>query len=130
MTIVTTRNGEGIYETILSTGSKTFISDEPLKDGGNDKGPSPQELLAASLASCTSITLRMYANRKKWILDDVLVNVEIESDEKHTVLSMIVNVEIKGNLDSVQRVRLVQIAELCPVHKALSKSIPILTKML
>ena len=99
MKTINTRNGAGTYETIIQTESNFIISDEPISNGGNGSGFSPQDLLAASLGSCTSITLRMYANRKQWKIDDIRVKVELMNDDKHNVLFMNTEIEILGNFE-------------------------------
>ena len=104
-----------------------LIADEPQNLGGKNLGFSPFELLASALASCTSATLRMYADRKQWPLKEVITQVSFEwnaNDERSTVIR---NIEIIGDLDQEQRERLLEIAEKCPVHRALSGKVSIET---
>jgi len=112
------------YETQIVSGEKTVIADEPIDMGGKNLGFTPSELLASSLASCTAITLRMYADRKKWELDEAMINVDFENQPR-IAANMVMNIRLFGNLDEKQRERLVEIAHKCPVHKLLEKSISI-----
>ncbi len=93
--------------------------DEPKKHGGGDAGPSPQELLAASLAACTAITIEMYANRKGWDVGDITVDVEYEPAQRGSPTRFAMTVELPKELPEDQRERLMQIAAKCPVHRAL-----------
>lgn len=96
----------------------TVIIDEPLSNGGQDTGPGPTEYLCVALASCTTATLKMYANRKEWKLDSLIVEVDKETsaDGKNVFKRTL---HIKGPLDEEQINRLAQIANACPVHKIL-----------
>jgi putative redox protein len=96
-----------------------LTADEPREHGGEDSGPSPQELLAASLASCTAITMEMYAERKGWDVGDVTVEVEYEPAQRGSPTRFVMNVEMPKELPEDQRDRLMQIAAKCPVHRAL-----------
>lgn len=125
---VSSRMGKELYKVeILSPTGNQVIADEPLEKGGKDLGLSPKELLIAALAACTSATVRMYADRKQWDLQEVKVNIEMERDEELNKTSITRNVEFIGNLDAEQRERLLQIANKCPVHKILSNPIEITT---
>lgn len=115
------------YRVELDNGRHLFGADEPVEKDGQDTAPAPDELLEASLASCTAITLRMYADRKQWNLDGVEVEVTLERVEGKTVFTR--NITFKGNLDNEQKERLLQIAKLCPVSKTLSGSIEINTSI-
>jgi len=96
-----------------------LTADEPLEHGGDDSGPSPQELLAASLASCTAITMEMYAVRKGWDVGDIHVDVEYEPAQRGSPTRFSMRVEMPKELPEDQRDRLMQIAAKCPVHRAL-----------
>ena len=96
-----------------------LTADEPPEHGGEDSGPSPQELLAASLASCTAITMEMYAERKGWDMGDVAVEVEYEPAQRGSPTRFVMQVQLPKELPEDQRDRLMQIAAKCPVHRAL-----------
>lgn len=119
---------ESHYTTELSTSVHEFIADEPKDKGGAAKGPSPIELLAASLASCTVITLRMYIDRKEW--DVKSINAEVKIDISNKVTSIERSLSFNGELDKKQRERLLVIANKCPVHKILEQPIEIETKLI
>jgi putative redox protein len=93
--------------------------DEPLDAGGDDAGPDPQELLAASLASCTAITMEMYAARKGWDIGHVEVDVEYSPAERGCPTKFELVVRLADNLPEDQVERLRVIAAKCPVHRAL-----------
>jgi putative redox protein len=96
-----------------------LIADEPKKTGGTDEGPSPQELLAASLASCSAITMEMYAQRKGWDIGDMSVEVVYEPAQRGspTTFDMVVN--LPKELPEDVRERLMHIVARCPVHRTL-----------
>jgi putative redox protein len=96
-----------------------LVADEPEKAGGSDAGPSPQELLAASLASCTAITIEMYANRKGWDIGDIAVDVDYEPAQRGSPTKFAMKVLLPKELPEEQRERLMQIAAKCPVHRTL-----------
>ena len=95
------------------------IADEPEKNGGDDSGPSPQELLAASLASCTAITMEMYAKRKGWNIGDLAVDVNYEPAQRGSPTKFQMQVHLPKELPEDQRQKLMQIAAKCPVHRTL-----------
>jgi len=97
-----------------------LISDEPQDNGGTDAGPTPTELLAAALASCTAITIEMYAGRKEWELGAVEVAVDYEEPKADSPASFDVRIKVPAELSDEQRERLLVIAGKCPVHKTLA----------
>ncbi|PJJ80105.1 OsmC family protein [Mucilaginibacter auburnensis] len=101
------------------------IADEPIDKGGQDKGFNPKELLAASLAACTCATVRMYADRKAWPLENVYADVELLEEDGQT--KFIRKIQFTGDLDEEQRARLLVVANACPLHKILTHSIVIET---
>jgi len=115
------------YKTLLSARNNQLIADEPLEDGGSDLGLTPMELLAGALASCTSITLRMYADRKEWLIDEIKVDVTASRDQASNSSKISRKISFIGNLEQAQKDRLLAIANACPVHKTLSGSILIET---
>jgi len=103
------------YQTVVRSIDHAMTVDEPLSLGGKNTGFSPLDLLAASLASCVAITLKMYAERKQWQIDEIRVEVDlVELAIKKTIY-------ISSNLDEGQLQRLSAISESCPISKMLSK---------
>lgn len=117
------------YKTTINSVTNTIIVDEPIALGGQDLGFSPQELLASALASCTSITLTMYANHKKWELDEIKVDVSFDRDAKNNITTFKRKVHVLGNLDEKQRGRLLTVADACPMHKILMNTVEIDTEI-
>lgn len=114
---VSERKGGGVYANDIKTSRHHFYADEPLELGSSDIGPTPFEYLAAALGSCTTITLRMYGNRKKWPIEHISVNVSYSKQDgvQHFLRAL----NVTGDLTPEQRSRLVEIANKCPVHKVL-----------
>jgi putative redox protein len=104
-----------------------LIADEPSDKGGRDSGFSPKQLLGAALAACTSATVRMYADRSEWFLDEVKVDIHLERDESDNKTVINRKIEFIGNLTEAQKKRLLAVANACPVHKILSNPIEINT---
>ena len=107
------------YRHVVRVRSHDLSIDEPTESGGNDAGPSPQELLAASLASCTAITMEMYAQRKGWDVGDVTVDVDYEPAQRGSPTRFRMVVNFPKELPEEQRERLMQIGAKCPVHRVL-----------
>ena len=110
---------KGKYEHDVRVRDHHVTADEPEDLGGGDAGPSPQELLAASLASCTAITMEMYAERKGWDVGEMVVDVEYEPAQRGSPTRFVMHVQMPKELPEDQRDRLMQIAAKCPVHRAL-----------
>ena len=128
MRAVVSRFGNGHFQQTLEVGNDHFVSDVDLDKGGNASGPSPHEYLGAALAACTGMTLKMYAKRKSWDLQDAIVSVDIERTNDAEVFKR--SIELVGEIDAEQRERLLEIANKCPVHKALTGRIEINTELL
>jgi putative redox protein len=116
------RNG---YAHGLAAGNHTLIADEPEDKGGTDTGPTPAQLLALSLASCTAITLEMYADRKRWDVGDLEVEVDYEFGEGEVPTRYDVVLKLPEDLSDEQAERLRVIAGKCPVHRALRGDVEI-----
>lgn len=121
------RTGARGYRTEAGVRNHRFLLDEPVELGGTDEGPTPYEVLWAGLAACTTITLRMYADRKEWPLQEVEVTIRHrkEGGRDHVVREL----HLAGPLDAEQRARLVQIADRCPVHRTLEAGVEITTEV-
>jgi putative redox protein len=130
MAKVSSTIGTELYKIVITSPTgNVVIADEPVDKGGKDIGFSPKELLASALAACTSATVRMYADRKQWPLEEVKIDIDLERDE--TANKTLINRKIQfiGNLDDEQRKRLLAVANACPVHKILSNPIEINTSV-
>jgi uncharacterized OsmC-like protein/alpha-beta hydrolase superfamily lysophospholipase len=128
VTRVTEVSSDGFAQDVIASGGKHHIkADEPAAYGGTDRGLSPYQLMAASLGACTSMTLRMYARRKKWPLEGV--SVDVTHDRMHAqdapsaagerIDRFRREIWLRGPLDTEQRERLLEIADRCPVHRTL-----------
>ncbi|MCX6215221.1 OsmC family protein [Spirosoma sp.] len=123
MALITARIERTPYETHLSTSSQVIVADEPSDVGGQDRGMGPGELLAGSLASCTVMTVRMYADRKGWPLDSAVAHVEYTSDSIAQRSQFTMKLILNGDLTHEQRTRLAEIADRCPIHRTLQNPI-------
>jgi putative redox protein len=121
---VVARRREGFLHDVEIEGGHTLVADEPEEAGGTDEGPSPTRLLAAALASCTAITVEMYADRKGWDLGHLQVEVET-TYEGPAPKNFDVALELKPGLAPEQIEKLLVIAAKCPVHKALAGDVSI-----
>jgi len=115
---VVARRLEGLAHEVDVEGAHTLVVDEPEERGGTDTGPRPTQLLAASLAGCTAITVEMYADRKGWDVGGLEVDVDAIY-EGEMPSSYAVALKLPPELSAEQRQRLLRIAEKCPVHKLL-----------
>ena len=115
----TTRRAGAKLEQHVAVRQHRLTADEPRDQGGDDAAPSPQELLAASLASCTAVTIEMYAQRKGWYVGDVVVDVDYEPAQRGSPTRFAMDVQLPKELPEDQRERLMQIAAKCPVHRTL-----------
>jgi putative redox protein len=126
------------FQQTVTVGPHHMIADEPIAAGGEDTGPGPYDFLLAGLGACTSMTMRLYADRKSLPLDRVTVTLNHgkiyakDCDECETREGMLDQIErniaIEGSLDAEQRKRLMEIADKCPVHRTLTSEIRIVTK--
>jgi putative redox protein len=107
------------FKHTVSVRSHKLTVDEKEEDGGTDRGPTPQEMLAVSLASCTAITIEMYAKRKGWDIGDVRVDVDYEPAQRGSPTKFKMVTHLPKELPDEQRARLMQIAAKCPVHRTL-----------
>ena len=122
--VVVAENTEGRYQQGVTIGQHQLIADEPVSLGGADAGPAPFDFVMAGLGACTSITLRMYAERKGIALTHVSVALSHEKIEVNGVSRDRIErtITLEGVLTTEQRQRMLEIANKCPVHRALSSS--------
>ncbi len=130
------------FTTEVQAGKHSLIADEPVKVGGNDFGPAPYELLNASLGACTAMTLKMYARRKKWNLEEVLVHLSYSKEAVYTdhqanpekstsrIDRFEMELELIGDLDKEQRDRLHEIANKCPIHRTIASPTVFASKLI
>jgi putative redox protein len=115
----TARSGNGSLRHDVEIRRHVLVADEPEDNGGDDSGPSPLELLAASLASSTAVTMEMYAQRKGWDIGEVVVDVDYEPAQRGSPTRFSLDIRLPKELAEEQRERLLQIAAKCPVHRTL-----------
>ncbi len=135
--VVAEETGAGPYSNIIRSGAHILTADEPVDVGGNDTGPSPYDLLAASLAACKSMTMRMYANQKKWDVGRITVSVKhdkvhaadcADAETREGKIDLFkVGITFDGALDAAQREKLIGISGKCPVHRTLQSEVKIVT---
>ncbi|RXT29812.1 osmotically inducible protein C [Rhizobium leguminosarum] len=141
--ILVTETGHGRYQQRVDAHGHRLMADEPSGDGGTDTGPTPYDFLAIALGACTSMTLRMYAEKKELKLDQISVEVDhtkvhasdcVECIEKNLARPRIDRFErrirIRGGVDDGMAADLLRIADLCPVHRTLEASSVIITQIM
>lgn len=129
MKIVHIHHGKENYKTVMTAGNHESIADEPVNLGGQATGPDPYDYLLMSLGSCTVITIKMYADRKKWPVEDVFVELRHfkshaqdcnnceKSDTKIDYIEK--DIIVKGDISDDQLDKLLEISDKCPVHRTL-----------
>ena len=138
-TVIVAETRDGKFTQTIAAGPHTLKADEPVSFGGLDTGPSPYDFLLAGLGACTSMTLRLYADRKKWPLEKTTVRLRHEKihakdcEECETKTGKVDaidrEIEMEGPLDEEQRARLLEIADKCPVHRTLHSEIRVRTQL-
>lgn len=131
---VTARIERTLYETHIWTDANVVVADEPLEAGGQGRGMNPFDLLQSALAACTVMTLRMYADRKGWPLETVAAQVHWVDESAGSTLTtthsqFIISLNLTGPLSTIQRQRLLELAERCPIHRLMINPIAIATNL-
>lgn len=129
--IVRARIGLEHYASFVEAGEHTFIGDEPISNGGEGKGPTPTQFILSGLATCTVTTLRMYADRKEWPLEEAVIDLSLQSERTDEGMLSLIHSRLflRGPLTEEQRQRLLEIARKCPVHRMLTQEIRIQTAL-
>lgn len=124
-------NIDNTYTTTMKSGKHTLIADELPAVNGHDLGPAPGDYLCMALASCTAITLRMYAQRKGWEIAAINVNVKLVKGTEMASGNNTFYCEVKvdGKLAPEQEKRMMEIANACPIHRLLTKQSDVITIM-
>ena len=120
-TVLVAETGLGKFQIEARMGATTLAMDEPVSAGGLGSGPNPYELIAAAVGACTTMTIRLYANRKGWPLERVRVGVRHNRASLTAKDLFTLDVTLEGPLDAGQRARIMEIAERCPVHLTLAR---------
>jgi uncharacterized OsmC-like protein/alpha/beta superfamily hydrolase len=136
-TVVVRETRNGLFQQEVTVGQHRFLADEPVQAGGTDTGPGPYDLLLAALGACTSMTVRLYADRKQIPLERTKVHLRhgkiyatdcANCETKEGKIDRIDReISFEGNLDDATRVRLLEIADKCPVHRTLKSEVDIRT---
>lgn len=129
--VVVSENGQGRFGQSIVTGTHQLTADEPLAAGGNDAGPAPFDLVLAGLGACTAMTLRLYAERKEIRLTYIGValthdTVEVDGQRRDRIERTIT---LEGELTPAERQRLLDIANHCPVHRAITQPMLVDTRL-
>ena len=138
--VLVEETGQGRFQQRITVGSHSFLADEPASLGGAGSGPGPYDLLLAALGACTSMTMRLYAERKGWPLTAISVRLrhakihasdcaDCETRDDAWVDEISKEIALEGPLDSTQRERLIEIAARCPVHRTLESEVKIRTRL-
>lgn len=130
--VIVAENGQGRYQQNVEIGQHRLIADEPVNVGGNDAGPAPFDFLMAGLGACTSMTLRMYAERKGLPLTGISValrhrKIDVDGRSRDQISR---DITLSGDLSDEARQRLLEIANKCPLHRALTQSVMIESRLL
>ena len=129
--VVVRENGQGRYQQEVIVGEHRLLADEPVAAGGADAGSAPLELVMAGLGACTSMTLRMYAERKGLPLSRISVRLSHDTVQVAGIARerIIRRITLEGDLTVAQRARLLEIANKCPVHRALEQPLVIASEV-
>ncbi|WP_411273143.1 OsmC family protein [Daejeonella sp.] len=124
--------GTDKYRSEIRASGHSIIADEPTSSGGEDLGINPNELLLASLGTCTAMTLKMYADHKEWPVDRIFVDLTMDivkgNQQQTTYIKR--HIRIEGSIDEEQRQRILQIADSCPLHRIITNPIVITSNLM
>lgn len=121
--------GKQKYKTEIQAGKHIVIADEPEDLGGGNFGFTPTELLESSLAACTAMTIRMYADRKEWDLEKVEITVGFKRNMATGEVTFTKEIQLFGNLQAEERERLLEIGSKCPIEKLITGKITVASQL-
>ena len=131
--VVARPTGRGRFQAEIAVRAGTIIADEPVEVGGDGPGPTPYELLAAALAACTAMTLKLYAERKGWTLPPFSVEaahaVAPAADGTPPRDRFTRQIAFEGPLGDAEQAKLLEVADKCPVHRTLVRGFEIVTRI-
>jgi putative redox protein len=120
----------GPFQVRVSTGAATFIVDEAMGAGGQGSGPNPYDLLSAAIGSSSAMTMRLFATKRKWPLDQIRVKVTHMRSDLHTRDAFLKEIVLLGSLDAAQRAKVLEISTRCPLHISIARSFDVKTVLL
>src|ERR1700744_420248 len=129
-TITVTETGLGKFQLEARVNGSAFLMDEPVSAGGLGSGPNPYDLLGAALGACTTMTIRLYANRKGWPLKRVETLVRHSRAGLNAKDRFELDIALEGDIDAEQRARVLEIAERCPVHLTLARGSDVAARLM
>ena len=129
-TVLIAETGLGKYQVEARMGDAAFLIDEPKEFGGLGSGPNPYDLISAAVGACTTMTIRLYAERKKWPLAKVRTAVRHTRTSLEMMDRFELDITLEGDLDAAQRAKLMEIAERCPVHLTLARGSQVEAKLM
>lgn len=121
--------GKQKYKTEIQTGNHIITADEPIEVGGQDLGFTPTELLESSLAACSAMTIRMYADRKGWDLDKVEIKVGFKRNITTQQITFTKEIQLYGKLDNEQLEKLLEMGSKCPIEKMITGNVLVESKL-
>ena len=129
----TTVRTQGGHKTTISAREHLWYADSPVEDGGTNAGPTPEEMLLGALGACAAITAKMYASRKGWPLEDVVIVLDMERKPLENVPfahQLTEQIQLIGDLTDEQRVRILEIMGRCPVRRAVTNPLAFVEQIL
>jgi putative redox protein len=129
----TTVRTHGGHKTTISAREHLWVADSPVEDGGTNEGPTPEELLLGALGACAAITAKMYAERKGWPLQDVIISLDMERkplEGAPLANQLTEQIQLIGDLTDEQRVRIHEIMGRCPVRRAVTNPMTFVEELL
>lgn len=130
MKTTTAKIGRQKYKTEIQAGNHIVMADEPIEVGGQNLGFTPTELLESSLAACTAMTIRMYADRKGWDLDGADIKIGFKRNIATHQITFTKEIQLYGKLDNEQLEKLLAIGSKCPIEKMITGNVVVESKLI